>query len=1220
MQSAPARDDETAALAALHDLEVLDSGPEAEFDALVRAAALVCGVPISLISLIDAERQWFKANLGLPGVTETPRELAFCAHAVLSDELFEVGDAASDTRFADNPLVVGDPSIRFYAGAPIRLGDGSRIGTICVIDRQPRQLDAMQREVLSCLGVVVSRALEGRRATRAVIDAAKATEQAKASQRDAESFGFAILDAINEPIAVVNNDGAITLVNESWRLFASRNSTQPGTPAPCVDIGANYLAVCKACSDGEPDPEPIGMRACTGIQAVLDGRLPRFNLEYSHHSAAEQRWFILSATPLGVGKRGAVIAHTDITARVLAGIDAERASRALQKILDAVPSMIGYWDNQLINRFANRAYQHWFGSKIDSLPGTHISHLLGQELYSANLPFLEAALRGEEQCFERALPRPDGSGAIQTLARYLPDVHDGNVLGFYVLVFDVSELKRAQDELQALNVALQERSALAEAASIAKSQFLANMSHEIRTPMNAVLGMLSLLRRTDLTSQQTDYAGKTESAARALLGLLNEILDFSKVESGKMTLDPHPFRIDELLCDLSVILSSSVGDKRVEVLFDIDPTIPLRMLGDSLRLQQVLTNLAGNAIKFTAAGEVVLSMKMVQRSASELTLDVAVRDTGIGIAREHQAQIFDGFTQAEASTTRRFGGTGLGLAISRQLVALMGGQLEVDSALGQGSCFHFRIALPVLADPIESAPTALALPLHALLVCNNAAARGVLERMARSLGWTVDTVDSCEEAFELLRLWGSAGQACGVVIVDGSLRALDSLAVCRKLREFARPRAFAVVLLTTAHLEMHSKHSPNDAALFDGVLVKPVTTKMLFDAVVHSRAAAPHRMLTPDAIPVRAGRLSGMRLLIVEDNLLNQQVARELLMSEGAEVQVASNGQEAVEVVEQVMPLFDVVLMDLQMPVMDGLTATRRIRLLHGRSALPVVAMTANAMASDREACMAAGMNDHVAKPFDLDDLVRVLCRCTGQAEPSSQTLAPLDASLPARVRETAAAAGVEITAALNRLGGHRETYERMLGRFVKNLATIPDQLRTCVAKNEVLAASHLLHSLNGTAATLGLAALSAVASRAENLLALSASRVVNEMAQSRPQESARSQEIAGAISSVCAAIDALGPELSGLLQAMQVLPSDHQSAKVPTTEVDPEALLRELRRIYEQLGNADMGAIDAMEALQRRPGVAWGKRLQTLANAVETLDFELAQQICLQMLENERA
>jgi CheY-like chemotaxis protein len=483
------------------------------------------------------------------------------------------------------------------------------------------------------------------------------------------------------------------------------------------------------------------------------------------------------------------------------------------------------------------------------------------------------------------------------------------------------------------------------------------MSHEIRTPMNAVLGMLTLLRRTELTPRQADYAAETDGAAHALLGLLDEILDFSKIEAGKMTPEPRPVRMDRLLRDLSVVLSANLGTKHVDVLFDIDPALPTWLVGDAMRLQQVLVNLGCNAIRFTAGGEVVLSLAVVGRDAAGVTLEISVRETGIGIAPENHARIFGGFTRAEASTTRRYGGTGLGLAISRRLVAMMVGELALESAVGEGSRFHFRLAFPLAAEGLDDGDLAAApaVPLHALIVDDNPQARAVLEGLGRSLGWTLAVADSGARALDLLQERAAAGTPCEAIFVDAQMPGMDGWRTCARIRELGAHGSAPIILM-----------------------------------------------------------------------------------------------------------------MDLQMPTMDGCTATPTIRLELGMRVLPIVAMTANAMPSDRDACLAAGMNDHVAKPFDLDHLVRVLRRHAGRLA-LPDTGPPAAAPLPGSLGDAAAAAGVDVDAALSRLGGERAIYGRMLTTFVSDLAAMPVQLQA--AHGGAPQALRLLHTLGGLAASLGVTA-----------------------------------------------------------------------------------------------------------------------------------------------------
>ena len=516
---------------------------------------------------------------------------------------------------------------------------------------------------------------------------------------------------------------------------------------------------------------------------------------------------------------------------------------------------------------------------------------------------------------------------------------------------------------------------VAEQHSRAKGQFLANMSHEIRTPMNAILGMLQLLQGTELNARQQDYISKTQGAARSLLGLLNDILDFSKVEAGKMTLDPQPFSPDQLLRDLSVVLSANVADKGIDVLFDVDPALPTVLVGDAMRLQQVLLNLGGNAIKFTQKGQVVMAIGLQSQHAGVARLQFSVQDSGIGIAPERQADIFTGFSQAEASTTRRFGGTGLGLSISQRLVELMGGTLQLTSEPGQGSTFSFSVDFPIA----ESAPARVDAPSvqpalrSVLVVASNLVGAALIAKVTRARGWPTTVVHSGEQALDCVRAQATPhAWPFEVIYLDGSLSGQDVWETARQLRAFSHAQGGlqpAIILLANTNRASFSQRTPQEQTWFADVVVKPFTPSMLVEAAQRLPMETT-RMRPTGRAPKPSQRLSGMRILVVEDNLINQQVAKELLGAEGAVIVLAANGQLGVEAVAAAQPPFDVVLMDVQMPVMDGLEATRAIRMQLGLTDLPVIAMTANAMDSDRADCLAAGMNDHVGKPFDLDQLI----------------------------------------------------------------------------------------------------------------------------------------------------------------------------------------------------------------------------------------------------------
>jgi len=709
------------------------------------------------------------------------------------------------------------------------------------------------------------------------------------------------------------------------------------------------------------------------------------------------------------------------------------------------------------------------------------------------------------------------------------------------------------------------------AAGRAKSDFVANMSHEIRTPMNAVLGMLQLMQHTALDARQRDYTAKAEAAARTLLGLLNDILDFSKVEAGKLELEHEPFSMDRLLRELSVILSAYAGGKPVEIVFDVDPQLPHWLQGDPLRLQQVLLNLCGNAIKFTQEGEVTLTVR-VDPGAPGTRVTFTVRDTGIGISAEQCGRIFDGFSQAETSTARRFGGSGLGLAISQRLVRLMGGELGVASTPGAGSRFSFTAAFGPATAPATAPPRVADLRgLECLVIDDHDGARQALAGMAASFGWRADTANNGLDALKRV-MERSAGKPYDVLLVDWRMPLLDGWDTSVQLRELLPEEHTPLILMVTAHDReplalRQAQHEDQQRAVLDGVLIKPVTASMLFDAVADALARRGNAALPAPAReqalqPTSLLRLRGLRLLLVEDNPTNQQVACELLAYEGARVDVAGGGRDAVDQVMAAEQLPQAILMDIQMPDMDGYAATRLILdglREQGRTAPPIIAMTANAMQSDRDAALAAGMADHVGKPFDLSALVQTILRHV--AAPGGHD-AGLDAgattaaaaSVPvaagavavqhgtgmagagtggvdgtgsmggaAAATGTGGAAGGDITVRLNsegalrQLGGLLPVYQIALRRFGDEAQSLQRQLRAALDAGNAQAARASLHVLKGLAGTVGAERLALLAGDAELAMRESAGQGSGIGDGARSQASAVLAALPSAISAVAA-------------------------------------------------------------------------------------------------------
>jgi PAS domain S-box-containing protein len=890
----------------------------------------------------------------------------------------------------------------------------------------------------------------------------------------------------------------------------------------------------------------------------------------------------------------------DLTLRKQDEAQIQRSADLLRGAIDAVDEAFVLFDREDRLVYCNAKYVELYRDLQDQLqPGARFEDLIRmgaqRGLYRDSIGREEAwvaeRLKAHLDGNETRVQKRDDGRVLRVIDRKTPD---GNIVGIRV---DITEMVRATEEAQE--------------ASRTKSQFLANMSHEIRTPMNAILGLLALLQNTDLSTAQRDYAAKTTSAAQSLLGLLNDILDFSKVEAGKMELDPQPLRLDRLLHDIAVILSSNLGGKAVEVLFDIGADVPPVVVADAMRLQQVLVNLGSNAIKFTEQGQVVLRVRHQPQVADESGLpssniEFALQDSGIGIAPDKQQHIFTGFSQAEASTTRRYGGTGLGLAICKRLVELMGGALSLQSTPGLGSTFSFALQLPLPGDvpaDLATSPRPKVEAKHVLIVDDNPVARDILASMTQGWNWPTTLASSGSQALELLRARLDSGATpFDVIYLDWQMPDMDGWETAQQIRDLHRSVAqpARLVMLSANGRDTPMLRTVQEQALIDGFLFKPVTADALQDAAL-GQSETDARLRVRQRSSGRA--LAGLRILVVEDNLINQQVAEELLNAQGALVSLAANGQLGVDAVAASQPPFDVVLMDLQMPVLDGYGATRKIRQELGLTQLPIVAMTANAMASDRHACLAAGMNEHVGKPFDMAHLVTVLLMVVGRdvvapavgpQPPPAPGASPVDGSQHGM--PLFSSPYLDVATAVDRLSGLTALYLDVLQDFVHSLDGVEAEFRQAAAQGQMAVLLAQMHSLKGTAATLGAMPLSEHAARMEvrfrnpapDLVALDELPTLLDLVQA--------SQTAGLQALLC------------LRAAAVQVPDDVDTPAVPPDRAATRDLLLEMIVL---LRASNLAVLELFAQQRASLSALSPATVEQLHQALQALDLDLALQLC---------
>ena len=753
---------------------------------------------------------------------------------------------------------------------------------------------------------------------------------------------------------------------------------------------------------------------------------------------------------------------------------------------------------------------------------------------------------------------------------------------------NIEARKAAEQALLAAQGELEKATEAALAASEAKSAFLANMSHEIRTPMNAVIGLSHLALKTDLMPRQRDYVVKIKHSGQHLLGIINDILDFSKIEAGKLAVENIDFDLDKVLENVGNLISEKASAKGLELIFDIEPTVSSYFCGDPLRLGQILINFCNNAVKFTEKGEVVVKAEVMEDSDESQLILFSVSDTGIGLTQEQIGRLFQAFQQADASTTRKYGGTGLGLAISKRLAELMGGTIEVTSELGKGSTFRFTARL----GKAEMAPRRRILQsdLHGrrvLIIDDNAQARSVLSGMLTNLSFIADEAPSGHEGIEMIQKAAQAREPYDIAFVDWQMPGLDGIETGKRILALPNLDTPPHLVMVTAYGREEVLKQAEESG-FENVLIKPVTSSILFDTAIGALGAeleATEEIVAGPSFDI--DRMRGARVLLVEDNEINQEVAIGQLEDAEVFVDLAENGAEAVRMARE--NDYDVVLMDMQMPVMDGIEATRILRSDARFQTLPIIAMTANALVSDRELCLEAGMNDHIAKPIDPDQLFGVLMRWVERPEGDGAGLRELSEARATVVHTPALADGpldidgIDVKSALKRTGGNRKRYVALLRRFAQQQAGTVDEIRKALSMGDAATAERAAHSLKGAAGTLGATTLSEIAAKAEAAIKTG-------------------QGIDTALTSLFAGLGAAVRAIRAALPEEIPTNGGGGASRDPRTVVKP---LTQLKRLLEtDDGEAADFMIDARSDLS---GLLTPTEIETLSELVGDFNFEAA-------------
>jgi two-component system, sensor histidine kinase and response regulator len=1030
-------------LAALHRYDVLDTLPEPVFDDLTRLAAHICGMPVAMIVLADEKRLWFKSKLGL-AVSEVPRDGTPCCYTILGDDLMIVEDTHRDARTAKTPLVAGPPHLRFYAGMPLHTSDGFQIGTLCVGDSRKRRLSHQQKEALRILAHQVMAQLELR---RHLVELERSLFEHRRTQdalKNSEMFYQTLVESLPQNILRKDTKGRFVFANQKF----------------CASLGHPLNEVLGK-TDSDFFPPHLAEKYHRDDLRVMSTRQPVDTIEANQTLQGDRIYVHVIKTPLYdatgnvVGIQGI---FWDVTERKKTEEALAYERDLLRALLDNIPDRIYFKDvksrflrvsNSMARRLGLKDATEVMGkTDFDFYPKALADefHADEQRIILTGQPLINK--------LERIVDH-DGKETWASVTKVPLYNRSGSVTGIIGISRDVSKLKEAEVALE------QARDAALETARI-KSEFLANMSHEIRTPMNAITGMTDLLRDTTLDEEQREFVDTIRGSTDTLLGIINDILDFSKIEAGKLSIETLDFDLRELIEDTVEMLAQRAQAKRVELVYVIDDDVPTRLRGDGRRVGQVLANLLSNAVKFTERGEVVVRVAKVHEKSDSVRIRLSVTDTGIGIPSKTLPLIFKAFTQADGSTTRKYGGTGLGLAISKQLVEAMKGQISVESSAGQGSTFWFE--LPFEKQPKDTEPDD-ALPdfrrLRVLVVEDNATNRGTLQHQLDRWKIRSGTATDATEALKEMRAAATSGDPYTIVLIDMQMPGMDGMTLARAIRTEPNLPSARVLLLTPFGQRLDPELM--DETGISQCLIKPLKQSRLLDALVNTTpksspraAGVPSEGVAPPSAMQK--NREPLRILLAEDNAVNQKLALRQLQKLGYAAQAVGNGAEVLQEVER-FP-YDVILMDCQMPEMDGYEVTQRIREFERKSAgqrapAYIIAVTAHALEGDRERCLSAGMNDYLTKPLHIAQLDAGLARAIRRRPVAQHSQPTLDPVCIAGLKEL-------------REPGLPDPLLELAGLFNREADACMARIRQGLKDRDTKLASRSAHSLKGSASNLG--------------------------------------------------------------------------------------------------------------------------------------------------------